>query len=53
MNDKQLCCLRAILDYVEETEKKHYEESDKQGKENHIYNKIKPLRDYLKDGEGI
>lgn len=48
MNNQQLRSLERVLAYLKRDEKKHYEESSAEERENHIYNDILILEEYLK-----
>ena len=49
MNDEQLHCLRAMIEYIKESEKKHYEESGEPS--NHVYAQAMKVEEWLNSGE--
>ncbi|MBK8467719.1 MAG: hypothetical protein IPL32_18045 [Chloracidobacterium sp.] len=46
MNKQQLRALKAIIEYLEEEEEEHFEETPVEERGEHIYNDIMVLREY-------
>lgn len=49
MNDTELKSLKTIIEYLLYSEEKHYEESEKNEKDGHIYQHTTIVRDVLKN----
>lgn len=51
MNETQLKSLKALLEYLQDDEKSHFEETPIEERGNHIYNDIVVLQKFVEETE--